>query len=401
MQQEVRVLLFRFATVVAAFGLLLTLPSQAQTEKIIYSFSGGTDGFIPDGGLVIDANGNLYGVTQGGGANYAGSVFELIPSSSGTWTKTLLYSFDPAHGDVYDPVSNLVFDAKGNLYGISWQGGTYYGGGIFELSPGSNGTWNEKIAYSFAQGTDVVSPQSLLTIDGAGNLFGYHYAVYGSIFELQAGSNGTWTEKILHTFSGGNDGSAQYGAQLSVDSSGNLYGQASNGPRDFGIVFELVRGTNGSWTEKILHTFAGGADGSAGVGSPILRDANGNLFGASSWNVFELVPGSNGTWTQKVLHTFSGGTDGAYPESGLTMDASGNIYGTTNEGGVHRGTVFELTPATNGTWTEKILHRFTPTGGDAVYPFSLTLAIDKQGNLYGTTQSGGTSNFGAVFEVTP
>lgn len=401
MQKVVRVLFFQFVTVVAASGMLLTLPSQAQTEKPIYSFSGGTDGFIPDGGLVIDTNGNLYGVTQGGGANYAGSVFELSPSSSGTWTKTLLYSFDPAHGDVYDPVSNLVFDAKGNLYGISWQGGTYYAGGIFELSPGSNGTWNEKIAYSFAQGTDGVSPQSLLTIDGAGNLFGYHYAVYGSIFELQAGSNGTWTEKILHTFSGGNDGSAQYGAQLSVDSSGNLYGQASNGPRDFGIVFELVRGANGSWTEKILHTFTGGADGSAGVGSPILRDANGNLFGASTWNVFELVPGSNGTWTEKVLHTFNGGSDGAFPESGLTMDSSGNLYGTTNEGGVHRGTVFELTPAANGTWTEKILHRFTPTGGDGVYPFSLTLAIDKQGNLYGTTQSGGTSNFGVVFEVTP
>jgi uncharacterized repeat protein (TIGR03803 family) len=401
MQQELRVLFFRFVTVVAAFTMLLTLPSQAQSEKIIYSFSGGTDGILPAGGLVLDSNGNLYGVTESGGANAAGTVFELSPSNSGIWTKTLLYSFDPVHGDVYYPVSNLVFDAKGNLYGMSWQGGSQHAGGIFEVSPGSNGTWNEKIIYSFAGGIDMISGQSLLTIDGAGNLFGYLYAQYGSIFELEAGSNGTWTEKILHTFSGGNDGSVQYGAQLSVDSSGNLYGQASSGPHDFGIVFNLVRGANGSWTEKILHTFRGGADGSAGVGSPILRDANGNLFGASTWNVFELVPGSNGTWAEKVLYTFTGGNDGAYPESGLTMDASGNLYGTTNEGGVHRGTVFELTPATNGTWTESILHRFTPTGGDGVYPFSLTLARDKQGNLYGTTLSGGTSNFGVVFEVTP
>lgn len=401
MQQEVRVLFFQFITVVAAFSMLLTLPSQAQTEKIIYSFSGGTDGLSPAGGVVLDSNGNLYGVTEGGGANAAGTVFKLSPNSTGTWTKTVLYSFDPAHGDVYYPVSNLVFDANGNLYGISWQGGTHYAGGIFELSPGSNGTWNEKIAYSFAGGIDIVSAQSLLTIDGAGNLFGYHYAVYGSIFELQAGSNGTWTEKILHTFSGGNDGTAQYGGQLSIDSAGNLYGQASNGPHDFGIVFELVPGANGGWTEKILHTFRGGADGSAGVGSPVLRDANGNLFGASTWNVFELTPNSNGTWTEKVLHTFIGGSDGAYPESGLTMDASGKLYGTTNEGGVHKGTVFELTPGTNGTWTENILHRFTPTGGDGVSPFSLTLAMDKQGNLYGTTLSGGTSNFGVVFEVTP
>src|SRR5579859_1189124 len=400
MQQELRVVFFRFVTVVAAFSMFVTLPSQAQTEKIIYSFSGGTDGITPAGGLVLDSNGNLYGVTQSGGANAAGTVFKLSPSS-GIWTKTLLYSFDPVYGDVYYPVSNLVFDAKGNLYGLSWQGGAQHAGGIFEVSPGSNGTWNEKIIYSFAGGIDVISGQSLLTIDGAGNLFGYRYALYGSIFELEAASNGTWTEKILHTFSGGNDGFVQYGPQLSVDSSGNLYGQASGGPHDFGIVFKLVRGANGSWIEKILHTFRGGADGSAGVGSPIMPDANGNLFGASTWNVFELVPGSNGTWTEKVLHTFTGGSDGAFPESGLTMDASGNLYGTTNEGGAHRGTVIEITPATNGTWTERILHTFKPTGGDGVYPFSLTLAMDKQGNLYGTTQSGGTSNFGVVFEETP
>ena len=401
MQQELRVLFLRFVAVVAAFSTLLSLPGQAQTEKIIYRFAGGADGLDPAGGVVLDTNGNLYGVTESGGVHGAGTVFELSPSSGGTWTKTVLYSFSSV-GDVYYPVSNLVFDAKGNLYGICWQGGAHAAGGIFELSPGSNGTWNESIIYSFAGGLDVVSLQSLLTIDGTGNLFGYRYALYGSIFELQAGSNGTWTEKTLHTFSGGNDGTVQYGAQLSVDSSGNLYGQAANGPHDFGIVFELVRGATGSWTERILHAFTGGADGSAGVGSPILRDANGNLFGASNWNVFELVPGSNGTWTEKILHTFTGGSDGAYPESGLTTDASGKLYGTTNEGGgAHRGTVFELTPTATGTWTEKILHRFTPTGGDGVYPFSSTLAIDKQGNLYGTTLSGGTSNFGVVFEVTP
>ena len=266
---------------------------------------------------------------------------------------------------------------EGNLCAMAFEGGANSAGGMFEFSPGSNGTWNEKIIYSFAGGMDIVSLASSLTIDGAGNLFGYHYTVYGSIFELEAGSNGTWAEKILHTFSGGNDGTAQFGDQLYVDSSGNLYGQAWVGPHDFGIVFELVRGANGSWTEKILHTFTGGADGSAGVGSPIVQDANGNLFGASTWNVFELLPGSNGTWTEKILHTFTGGSDGAYAESGLTVSASGKLYGATSEGGLHRGTVFELTPAANGTWTEKVIHRFTPTGGDGVYPSFLTLAIDK------------------------
>lgn len=402
MQSTVHKLFLQFVTATTVLSVLPTLPSQAQTEKIIYSFSGGADGTSPMGGLILDTNGNLYGVTPGGGANYGGTVFELSPSSGGIWTKTLLYSFNPKQGDVGYPDSNLVFDVKGNLYGICFIGGANGAGGIFELSPGSNRTWNEKIIYSFVGGVDSVYSQSTLTIDAAGSLYGYHNSGYGSIFQLEAGSNGTWTEKTLHSFSGGNDGTIQYGDQLSVDPFGNLYGQARVGPHDFGIIFQLVRGANGSWTEKILHAFTGGADGSAGVGNAILRDANGNLFGVSSWNVFELVPGSNGAWTEKILHTFTGGSDGAYPESGLTMDASGKLYGATYEGGgSHRGTVFELTRSANGSWTEKILHRFTPTGGDGVYPSFLTLAIDKQGNLYGTTLSGGTSNLGAVFEVTP
>lgn len=396
----VRVLLVEFVIAVAAFSVLVTVPSQAQTEKIIYQFAGGSDGAHPFGGLISDPNGNLYGVTQSGGVNGGGTVFELSPSSGGTWTKTVLYCFNLGP-DAWFPVSNLVFDAKGNVYGIAFQGGAHAMGGIFELSPASNGTWSEKVIYSFAGGSDVVCSPARIVIDNAGNLFGYRCGQYGSIFELEPGPNGTWSEKILHTFSGGNDGSVEYGVQLSADSSGNLYGQAWNGPHDFGIVFELVRGASGSWTEKILHTFTGGAGGDAGAGSPIVQDTIGNLFGASTWNVFELVPGSNATWTEKILHTFTGASDGAYAESGLTVSASGKLYGATIGGGFHRGTVFELTPAANGTWTERILHRFTPTGGDGVYPSFLTLAMDKQGNLYGTTVSGGKSNFGVVFEVTP
>ena len=130
-------------------------------------------------------------------------------------------------------------------------------------------------------------------------------------------------------------------------------------------------------------------------------DSNGNVFGPSLWNVFELEPSSAGTWTQKIVHTFGGGSDGAYPASGLTAGPSGKVYGTTEEGGAHHGMVFELTPGSNGTWTEKILHRFTPTGGDGYDPYFATLVMDKQGNLYGTTVSGGTNNSGVVFEVTP
>jgi len=409
MQQTMQKLAIQVLIGTAVVFAMATLRAHAQTEKIIYSFSGGSDGASPEGGLVFDANGNLYGTTEGGGTNGAGTVFELSSSSGGTWTERVLYSFSFTGGDVALPTSNLVFDAMGNLYGIAPIGGAHGSGGIFELSPGSNGAWSEKIIYSFAGGSDLVSFLSGLVMDGAGNLYGYLGTsvsstgtfLYGGIFELEASSTGTWTEKVLHSFSGGNDGSAPYGGRLALDSSGNLYGQASNGPRDFGIVFELVRGTSGSWREKILHTFTGGADGSEGFGSGLFIDLNGNVFGASLWNVFELVPGSNGTWMEKILHTFRGGSDGTYPESGLTLGASGKFYGTTNEGGAHHGTVFSLTPGSNETWSEKILHKFMPTGGDGFYPFFSTLVIDKQGNLYGTTAQGGTSSHGVVFEVTP
>lgn len=394
------------AAVLVAFALCAPR-AEAQVEKIIYSFAGGTDGAAPEGGLFIDASGNLYGVTESGGTTGAGTVYELSPGSGGTWTKTVLYSFSFSGGDVYLPTTNLVRDAKGNLYGIGPEGGANFAGGIFELSPGSSGTWTEKVIYSFAGGTDVAPFESGLAIDSAGNLYGFRAQVasggvagYGSVFELQANSNGTWTEKILHTFTGGNDGSAPYGGQLVLDSAGNLYGMAYNGPRDFGLVFELVKHSNGSWTEKNLHTFTGAADGTAYAG-PLALDSKGNVYGVSEWNAFELVPDSNGTWTEKILHTFSGGTDGAFPESGVTLSPSGVIYGTTNQGGLHHGTFFQVTPNSNGAWTEKLLHRFSTTGGDGLNPYFSPVVLDSHGNLYGITASGGTSNDGVVFEVTP
>lgn len=332
--------LAHFLTATLLCACLPVLPTHAQTENVIYSFSGGTDESNPEGGLIVDGGGNLYGVTLVGGTGFAGTVYELSPASGGAWTKTILHSFSWGNTDVALPGSNLVVDAKGNLYGMSAIGGAHGAGGIFELSPSSNGAWTEQVIYSFAGGTDAPSFLSALTIDAAGSLYGYLSRFYssagnsfGAVFELEAGSNGTWTEKILHTFSGGNDGSAMYAGQLTLDSSGNLYGMASNGPRDFGIVFELVRGAHGGWSEKIVHAFTGVADGSPAFSAPLLVDGNGNVFGASTWNIFELVPSSNGTWTEKILHTFVGGSDGAYPDSGLTLAASGKIYGTTNQGG--------------------------------------------------------------------
>jgi uncharacterized repeat protein (TIGR03803 family) len=386
---------------------ILVTPARAQTETIIYSFAGGTDGGSPQGGVIADTVGNLYGVTEYGGAIGGGAIFELTPASGGGWTKKTLYSFNYSGGDVYLPVSNLVFDAKGNLCGVAPIGGASGFGGVFELSPTANNTWTEKVIYSFAGGTDITSFQATLTIDGAGNLYFYRpisvsstgtYS-YGGVVELQASSG--WSEKVVFTFTGGNDGSAPYGGQLTLDASGNLYGMAYNGAHDFGLVFKLVKGSNGTFTEKILHTFSGGTDGSAGAAAPLTVTASGNVFGVSQWNLFELIPNANGTWTEKILHAFNGGTDGAYPQSGLTMDASGRLYGTTDLGGVHHGTVYQVTQGSNGAWTEKVLHKFTATAGDGLSPNFETLSIDSKGNLYGTTSSGGINGNGVVFEVTP
>jgi uncharacterized repeat protein (TIGR03803 family) len=147
---------------------------------------------------------------------------------------------------------------------------------------------------------------------------------------------------------------------------------------------------------KLHHDFDG-----SGPEAGITFDSSGNLYGNSAYTVFQLVPGSNGKWTENILHSFHGGTDGVGPDSVPTFDKAGNLYGTTYEGGQHRGTVYELTPHSNGTWTESILHNFSAKGGDGVFPFFAGLALDSHGNLFGTTSTGGNSNSGVVFEVVP
>ncbi|HVN18550.1 MAG TPA: choice-of-anchor tandem repeat GloVer-containing protein [Dongiaceae bacterium] len=395
---------FQILTAIIALSIFTPLVS-GQTEKVLYSFSGGADGSSPVGGVILDAKGNLFGVTQSGGTSGAGTVYELTPSSRGTWTKTMLYSFGFGGADVYFPGSNLVIDVNGNLFGIAPLGGANGAGGIYELTPGSGGTWSENVIFSFPASNPAWF-QTGLTRDAAGNFYCYSAEFfssttvsYGAVLEIQSGSNGTWISTVLHTFSGGNDGSASYAVAPALDFSGNLYGVAGNGPADFGLVFELARGSNGSWSEKALHAFKGGSDGTGAYSVRPIIDSSGNVFAASSWSIFELTPGANGTWTEKVLHTFTGGKDGAYPVS-ITSGPGGVIYGLTNAGGAHHGTVFSLTPGSNG-WTEKILHRFTATNGDGFYPNAAPLTIDARGNLYGTTSVGGSSNNGVVFEVTP
>ncbi len=404
MKSYVRIVIL---TVLVASAIVMTsLGAAAQTEKILYAFTGGSDGGRPQCGLILDGKGNLYGTTQEGGVNSAGTVFELTPNTNGTWKEQVLYSFTGFNGsgDGYFPAGGLVFDTKGNLYGTTSGGGTSFQGTVYELSPGSNGTWTEKVLYSFAGGSDGTSPQGgALVIDAAGNLFGTTVAGgvngNGTVFELVAGANGSWSEKVIHSFTGGDDGYLPFDSSLILDSAGSVYGSTTGGgTHDYGVVFRLTKGANGLWTEKVLYAF-NGAGGVTGPIGGLVFDRHGNIYG-TAFDVFELSP-SNGAFTEKDLHFFSGGSDGAFPESGVVFDGSGNLYGTTNTGGNHRGTVFELSPSSSSGWTEKILHRFSPSGGDGVFPLAAPLVIDATGHLYGTTNSGGASNAGVVFEVTP
>jgi uncharacterized repeat protein (TIGR03803 family) len=386
---------------------LVSVPSlSAQTEKILYSFTGGTDGGSPQAGLVSDSKGNLYGTASNGGSSNCscGTVFELTPASDGTWTIQTLYAFAGNFSDDgAQPNSELVFDSKGNLYGTTLQGGGFGFGTVFELSPGANNTWTEKVLYRFGF-ADGALPYGGVILDPAGNLYGaaVQGGTYsnGTIYELMAGSNGSWTEKTLYNFTGVNDGSEPE-SPLIFDAVGNLYGTTTfAGPNDYGSVFELKRGANGNWSLKTIYAF----NGVTGLypSSSLVFDSTGNLYGSSETTAFELMPGSNGTWTGKTLHAFTGGTDGANAYSGLTLDKKeGHLYGTTSLGGLHQGTVYELKPDANGSWTEKILHRFVGGAGDGAYPLFPNLLRDASGNLYGTTQSGGTYSAGVVYEVTP
>ncbi len=392
--------------------LMLVVPqamnSSAQSEKILHSFVAGQvgDGYFPQAGLILDSKGNLYGTTYYGGtaSNYCsncGTVFELSPGANATWTEQVIYSFGVSSSDGENPVGGVTLDRKGNLYGTTQAGGTEFSGTVYQLIPGQSGTWTENVLYNFKGSSDGCFPSGGLVLDSGGNIYGMAEECgalgYGVVFELVPGQGGTWTEKVLHSFTGGNDGELPYAITLTLDGQGNLYGVSRlAGSHDYGVVFELMHGT---WTEKILYAFTGGGTGIAPIGG-LAIDSVGNLYGVTQYLAFELSPSPKGAWTETVLHNFTGGSDGAYPSAQLVFDKAGSLYGTTFTGGHHLGTVFKLKPGVNGVWTEKVLYAFQPNGGDGASPEYGTLAIDATGNLYGTTQNGGASNFGTVFELT-
>jgi len=401
--------------VMIALAVVLTPSAQAQTFAVLHNFTGGQDGSQPVAGLTIDQAGNLYGTASAGGAGY-GTVFKLTHKHS-AWTLGPLYSFLGGN-DGAGPVARPVLGKNGTLYGSTAAGGggacskiyEYSGCGmIFNLRPPAAACksalcfWSETVLYRFAGGSDGAYPIGQLVFDQSGDIYGttFDYLQFGSlgtVFELTP-SGGGWTKSDAHRFDG-TDG--QYPtAGLIFDPSGNLYGTTYyGGAHGYGAVYELTPSGSG-WTENVLYSFQNGNDG-ADVAAGLVFDNSGNLYGAASaggsgggGTVFELTP-SGGHWTLSVIYSFAGSGG---PASSLVMDTSGNLYGTTVADGAYgAGNAFKLT-SSGGGWTYTDLYDFTGDS-DGASPFG-GVTLDTNGNLYGTTESGGANGYGVIWEITP
>jgi uncharacterized repeat protein (TIGR03803 family) len=338
-----------------ATAAIRTPLAQAETYTVLHSFAGSPgDGANPAASMVLDPPGNLYGTSYEGGAWNQGAVFEYPASGP----ETVLYSFTGGP-DGGGPEAGLVFDSAGNLYGTTYFGGAYGYGVVFELSPGPS--WTETVLYSFTGGPDGAYPMSTLVFDPAGNLYGTTSQGGGNgggvLFILSPGPS--WTETVAVSFPSG----SMPGAGVVRDSAGNIYGTTEYGPGSpgYGEVYRLT----GNFTTVWVHAFTGAPDGANPQGT-LAVDSSGNIYGTTPYGgsgyglVFKLT--SNGTYT--VLHTFTGGTAGAYPFAGLILGSGNDLYGVTYFGGASGdGTAFKM--KTNGT--ETVLHSFKsgqyPFGG--------------------------------------
>lgn len=371
--------------------------AHAKGVQIVYAFKGRRDGGYPQGGLIRDEEGNLYGTGNAYGRGNNGVVFKLTPDGN----ETVLYAFTGGE-DGGGPTDSLLMDKVGNLYGTTSDGGHYGEGNVFKLSP--DGT--ETSLHSFGGEGDGFYPYGGLIADKRGNLFGTTMSggangIYGFGTVFKVAPNGK--ETVLYSFKGGSDGSDPF-ATLIADAAGNFYGTTSGGDccNDYGTVFKL----SPDGTETVLYAFTGGTDGrypQAGL----MADGEGNLYGTTEeggsigcggyrWGtVFKLTPAGS----ESVLYDFKGCHDGGSPGASLVEDLAGNFYGTTVEGGSSSncdgfgcGTVFKIAP----DGTEKILYSFKG-GSDGSYPFAGVIA--RRGELFGAATGDLANGTGAIFKV--
>jgi len=395
----------------ALLAFVLCAPAGAAPRyKVLHAFGKGKDG----GGLwspvTLDKKGSLYGATSGGGTHGQGIVFQLLPHPDGVWHEAILHSFPSSPEDGQGPNGGLIQDASRHWYGTTAGGGAdHTAGTVFQLTHGAGG-WKESPIYSFGtQHEDEGQPWAGPIMDGSGNLYG---TTRTTAFELAPGADG-WHERVLHRFGIENgDGSAPY-AGLILDPGGNLYGTTRYGGtgcggEGCGVVYELSPTLGGKWKETILHRFDdNGKDGAVPGWGALFMDGSGRLYGTTEnggsgtgfGTVFRLTPNAEGHWQETILYSFES-SGGSGPGAGVVMDKVGNLYGTTIYGGsaCGCGVVYKLAPGPEGKWKYTVLHTFQ--GYDGAQP-DANLILDNQGNLYGTTATGGTYGAGVAFELTP
>ncbi len=402
----------KIALTVSVLFILINLAmatAQAQTYQVIHNFTGGLDGAQPSAGVTLDRAGNLYGTATLGGSHDHGTVFQLRRSGS-SWTLSPLYSFKD-NGDGNDPIARVVFGPNGSLYG------TTYGGTVYNLRPPASFCKTAICLWTLTTLAGDLSHPGYgdLVFDSAGNIFGTTMSGgaydYGEVFELSP-SDGHYTETALYSFSRDDPAGVYPYNGVVFDQAGNLYGTThQSGSEGYGGVFELSP-AGPPWRESVLHTFSGGRlDGGLTVAG-VIFDQWQNLYGATSYygplysgTIFELTPYLQ--WNFDLLYSLGNCDCNDGPYASLTMDASGNLYGTNYFDADHdldMGSIFKLSPNGDGSWTYTDLHDFTG-GADGAYPIS-NVVIDADGNLFGTAGRGGTgtacgvAGCGLVWEIT-
>jgi uncharacterized repeat protein (TIGR03803 family) len=360
-------------------------------ETVLHTFKRGAEGNQPDlAGVILDEDYNLYGTTSFNAAGGGGAVYKLDRSGSAS----VVYAFPGNAGGQYPYNAGVTLGSDGRLYGTTDYGGRHGAGVLYQLD--KSGCESVLYTFDFFTAKGYGQPTGNVIRDSAGNFYGTTFigqadVNYGSgvVYKVDAAGHAT----VLHNFTGGADGGNPYGGVL-LGAKGNIYGTASGGGASgAGVVFKI----DTSGKETVLYSFTGGTDGGYPFGS-ILSDSAGNLYGTTNGGgasgagvVFKVDLSGNET----VLYSFTGGADGGYPLAGLIRDAAGNLYGTTNGGGAAgAGVVFKVDTSGN----ETVLYGFTG-GDDGAYPLWVVLARDWDGNLYGTTSSGGTTNAGVVFKI--
>lgn len=406
----------------ALAGAGAPLGAQAPQFSQLLSFGGDSTGSMP-GGALVAYRGQLFGTTVAGGdstacVNGCGAVYSLTPPAvpGVGWTETVIYSFTGGD-DGYFPAAGLTLGSGGVLYGAVQNGGTSGHGAIFALTPPSpGGTWQKAVLHNFAGGDDGSYPLATLVMGNHGELYGATTeggaGGAGTVFSLtpRGSPAGQWDKRIVYAFAGGVDGANPTQSVTLNHNTGAIYGVTHLGGTDnFGTVFVLAPPeTSGpSWTKTALHSFMDQNDGA--LPNQLLLGNDGVLYGTTAGystqgNVYALAPpvSPGGAWTLTVLHAFANDfVDGAFPVAGLTR-ANGALYGTTSRGGTDEnctcGTAFSLIPpaAPGGSWTYALLYSFVSTNGVAP---EAPLLYGDSGVLYGTTADGGSHGDGTVFEL--